>query len=177
MHIGCTQIVVVVMMLAVGVPMAMMVVVVAVAQQPGADEVDAEAQHRHRDRLAIGNRDRVNQPHRAFIGDLDRDQAEDDRAGKGGEVAELAGAEAEMGIARMLAREQIGDGGDPQRGRMGGHVPAIGQQRHRSEKRSCRDLADHHDHGQRDHEPSAALVTGVLRTEKHVIVGPLVERV
>ncbi len=46
-----------------------------VAQQPRAEEIDAEAEHRHRDRLAIGDRNRVKQPHRAFIGDLDRDQA------------------------------------------------------------------------------------------------------
>src|SRR5712691_3455480 len=74
---------------------AMMIVIVAIAQQPRADEVDAEAQRRDRYRLAIRNRNRMNQPDHAFIENLNRDQAQDNRAGKGGKVAELAGAEGE----------------------------------------------------------------------------------
>ena len=106
---------------------AMMIVIVAIAQQPRADEVDTKAQRRDRYRLAIRNRNRMNQPGYAFIENLNRDQAQDNRAGKGGKVAELAGAEGETRIARVLARKQIGSGGDPQRGRVGCHVPAIGQ--------------------------------------------------
>ena len=37
------------------------------------------------------------------------------------------------------------------------------------------DLADHHCGSQRHHEPRSALVPIVLRTEKHVIVRPLVD--
>src|SRR6266700_398885 len=74
---------------------AMMIVIVAIAQQPRADEVDAEAQSRDRYRLAIRNRYRMNQPDHDFIENLNRDQAQNNRAGKGGKVAELAGAEGE----------------------------------------------------------------------------------
>jgi len=54
--------------------------------------------------------------------------------------------------------------------------PAVGEQRHRSEQRSGHDLADHHDGGQDDHEPGAALLAGMLWTEEYVIVSPLIER-
>ena len=98
MDIGRAKIVVVVTV-SIGMTMrmtvAMMIVIVAIAQKPRADEVDAEAQCCDRYRLAIRNRNRMNQPDDAFIEDLNRDQAEDNRAGKGGKVAELAGAEGE----------------------------------------------------------------------------------
>src|SRR5205085_6747388 len=58
---------------------------------------------------------------------------------------------------------------------MGRHVPAIGEQRHRAEQDAGDDLADHHDRGEDDHEPGAALVAGVFGAEKDVVVGPLVE--
>jgi hypothetical protein len=106
---------------------------------------------------------------------LDRDQRQDDGAGKRRQIAKLAGAEGEMGIARMPTRECIGDRGNPERRGVGRHVPAIGQQRHRSEKRARDDLADHHCRSQRHHEPGTALVPIVLRTEKYVIVRPLVD--
>jgi hypothetical protein len=56
-------------------------------------------------------------------------------------------------------------------------MPAVGQQRHRSEKRSCRDLANHHDSGKDNNEPGPPLVARVLVTEEYVIVGPWVEGV
>src|SRR4051794_19432677 len=114
---------------------------------------------------------------RALPGDLHRDHREDDGAGKRREIAELAGAEREAGIMRMPPGEQIGDGRDAQRRGMGCHMPAIGKQRHRSEQRSRRDLADHHDGGQGDDEPCPALVAGMLMTEEHVIVRPWLDRV
>jgi hypothetical protein len=54
--------------------------------------------------------------------------------------------------------------------------PAVGEQRHRSEQGSRQNLADHHDGGQRDHEPGAALVVRMSWTEEYVIVGPLIKR-
>ena len=63
-----------------------------------------------------------------------------------------------------------------QTGRAFDQQVTIGQQRHRSEQRSRRNLARHHHDGQRNHEPCPALVAGVLGTEEHVIVGPLVDR-
>ena len=52
-----------------------MLMVVILAQQPGADEIDGEAEHGDRNRLAVGDRHRIEQPHHALIGDLKRDHA------------------------------------------------------------------------------------------------------
>src|ERR1700710_125765 len=110
MDIGRAKIVVAVLMLSMGMTVAMIVVT---AKQPGTDEIDAEADRRDQDGLAIRNRDRVNEANRAFVSDLNRDQRKDDRAGKGREIAELAGPEAEAGITRLPTSEQIRRGGDP----------------------------------------------------------------
>jgi hypothetical protein len=97
------------------------------------------------------------------------------RAGERGEIAEFSGTEGEMRVARLPAREEIGKCRDAERRGMGRHVPAVGKQRHRAEQRSRHDLANHHDRGQRHHEPGAALIAGVFRAEVDVIVGPSVE--
>ena len=94
--IGGAKIVVAVAGVRVVMAVVVVMVVVLLAQQEGADEIDDEPEHGDRDRLAIGNRHRIDQPLDALEGDLDRDDAEDDGAGKGGEIAELAGAEGEM---------------------------------------------------------------------------------
>ena len=156
--------------------MAVMMVIMAVAQQPRAGEVDAEAEGGDRDGLAIDDRHRREQPQHALIGDLDRDQAQDDRAGEGGEVAELARAEGEMRIPQVPARETVGESSNAKRGRMRAHVPAVGKQRHRAEQRAGDDLADHHDQRQDDHEPGAPLVLVVLLAQKDVVMGPLLDR-
>src|SRR5262245_41815875 len=153
----------------------MVVVVMLLAQQKGADDVDNEAEHGDRDRLAIGDGHGVDQPLKTLEGDLDRDNGEDDGAGKGGEIAELSGAEGEMAVARLAAGKEIGERGNAERRRMGCHVPAVGEQRHRAEQDAGDDLADHHDRGQRDHKPGAALIAGVLCAEKDVVVRPPVE--
>jgi hypothetical protein len=75
----------------------------------------------------------VNQANRAFVSDLNRDHRKDDCAGKGRKIAELAAAKGEAGITRLPAGEQISRSGDPKCCGVGRHVPAVGQQRHRSE--------------------------------------------
>jgi hypothetical protein len=156
--------------------MVAVVMAVIVAQQPGADEIDAEAEHRDRDGLAIGDGHRMSEACNAFVGDLNGNHGQDDRTGKGSEVAEFAGAKRETRIARLPSRKQIGQGGDPERGSMGRHVPAIGQQRHRSGEPPPRDFTNHHHRGQPDHEPDAAFVLMMAGTQKDVIVRPLVDR-
>ena len=145
-------------------------------QQPGADEIDGEAEYGNRNRLAIGDRHRPNQPLGALECDLDRDQRQHDGAGEGGEIAKFAGAESEIRVGCLPTRKEIGQRGNAQRRGMGRHVPAVGEQRHRAEQRSRHDLADHHDRGQRDHEPGAALVARMFWTEEQMVVGPLIER-
>jgi hypothetical protein len=58
---------------------------------------------------------------------------------------------------------------------MGRHVPAIGQQRHRSGEPSHRDFTNHHDGGQPDHKPDPAFVLMMAGTKKDVIMRPLVD--
>ena len=84
--------VILVLVIVVIVPVMMMMVVI-VAQEEGAHQIDREAQKRDRDRLVERDRDRVEQPGDRLVGDQQRDHREHDRAGEGGEVAELAGAE------------------------------------------------------------------------------------
>ncbi|GAA0006590.1 hypothetical protein BRDID11002_65960 [Bradyrhizobium diazoefficiens] len=169
------MVMIVVFIMRMAVVMAVMVMIVAAAQQPRAGEVDAKTERRHRDRLAIDDRHRREEPQHALIGDLDRDQPEDDRAGEGGEIAELAGAEGEMRIAQVPAREAVGERGNAERGCVRAHVPAVGEQRHRAEQRAGDDLADHHDQRQDHHEPGAPLVLVVLLAQESVVMGPLLD--
>jgi RNA polymerase subunit RPABC4/transcription elongation factor Spt4 len=114
MDIGGAEIVVVVVAVSVIMGVSVMVVVL-LAQQEGADEIDDEPEHGDRDRFAPGDRNRIDQPRKTLEGDLDRDNAEDDGAGKGGEIAELSGAEGEMRVARLSPCKQIGQRRDAKR--------------------------------------------------------------
>jgi hypothetical protein len=102
--IGRTKVVVMVVM-PVGVMIAVVMAMI-VAQQPRADEIGAEAEHRDRDGLALGDGHRMSEAGHAFVGDLNGDHGQDDRAGKGGEITEFAGAERETRIARLPSRKQ-----------------------------------------------------------------------
>ena len=72
-----------------------------------------------------------------------------------------------MGVA---AREPIGQSGNRQRPGMGGHVEAIGQERHRAIDRAGNDLADHHRRRQRDDDPGAARIAVMVFTKKNMVV-------
>jgi hypothetical protein len=54
---------------------------------------------------------------------------------------------------------------------VGGHVEAVGQQRHRAEDGACDDLADHHDCGQCHHPQGATRIIVVGGAQKIVVVG------
>src|SRR5215472_3856194 len=182
MHIGRAKIVVavvvavivvvimMVVMMTMNVRVTVMMMIVTVAQQPRADKIYGEAEASHRNRLTVDDRHRGDQPQYALISDLDRDHAEDERAGERGKITELACPERKTRISRLPAREQIGRTGNAERRGMRAHVPAVGKQRHRAEEGAGDDLAGHHDKRQRDHEPGAALVPRVLLAEEDVIM-------
>ena len=71
----------------------------------------------------------------------------------------------------------IGQRCDAESHGVGRHMPAVGQERHRTEHAAADDLGDHHPQRQPDHEPGAAFVTRVMRAEEVVIVGPVIQRV
>ena len=82
---------------------------VAAAKQPGTDEIDSKADHRDGDRLGKTDRHRICKAQPAFPGHQQGDQRKDDGAGEAGEITELAGAEGETRIARLLAGKEIGE--------------------------------------------------------------------
>ncbi|MCY1237621.1 hypothetical protein D9M72_503260 [compost metagenome] len=148
----------------------MMVMGVVVLQQPGAHEVDDEAGDGDENRLAKIDRHRSVEAAQAFPADQQSDERQHDGAGKTGQVAKLSGAEGETAIVRMLARIEIGKRGDQHRGRMGRHVPTIGNERHRPEDLPGHDLDHHHRCGDRDDDPGPPLVALVIAAKEDVIV-------
>ncbi len=74
----------------------------------------------------------------------------------------------------MSSRILISQRGDRQRTGVGRHVNAIRQQRHRPEDHPRRDLDDHHDERDGDHDPRTARITIVVRAEE--LMGNLVGR-
>jgi len=158
------------------VAMAMRVVVL-VAQQPGARDIDAQAKRRDRNGLAKMNGDRAGQPHDRFVCDAERDHSQNDGARKRGEFAKLAGAHRKALVVSVAAGQEISQARNGQRRDMGAHMPAVGNQRDRAEQRAARDLGDHHKGSERDDAPGPALMRGVIRAEKGVIMRPLIDGV
>ncbi len=155
MDVGGAQIVVVVMVVMIvivvivimAMRVAMMMVVMVVAQQPGAGEVDDEAEHRD----ARSPRCRRSAPDAAAgrcfpMRSGSRSCARMIALENAARSPNLPVPKREARIARLPPRQQVGQPRNPERGRMGCHMPAVGQQRHRSGQPSGDDLADHH-HG------------------------------
>ncbi len=170
-------VVVVMIMVSVIMPVRMRMVATGVLgpvlmQQPGADEVDGEAERGQGDRLVEGDRHRMEQPVDALVTDQQCDHRQHDRAGKGGEIAELAGAERETIVAGVAPGIGIGERGDDQRPGMGRHVQPVGDQRHRAPQPAADDLGRHHRAAQPDDSPAAPLVALVMLAQKDVLVAP-----
>src|SRR3954467_13344704 len=98
MHIGGAKIVIPVVMMSIRM---ILVVIMIVSQEPRTEQINREAQCRDGDGFAVSNRHGVEQPDRAFVGDLNGDQPQNDRAGKGSQIAELAGAEDKTPVAGL----------------------------------------------------------------------------
>jgi hypothetical protein len=85
-------------------PVMMAMTVMIAAQQPRARDVHHQPEHGDRNRFAEVNRHGRQHPADRLVRDQQRDHREHDRAREAGEIAELAGAEHESRVARMLAR-------------------------------------------------------------------------
>ena len=160
------------LVIVIGVAMVIMIV-----QQNCAHQVHAEAEQRDRDCLPECDGDGMDHAHHRFVSDQQGHHGEDDGAGEGGELADLAGSEREPVVADMAAGKAVGEGGDGQRRDVGGHVQAIGDEGHRPRPCAAADLGDHHHRGQRDDGPGAPFMGAVLDAEKVVIVSPVLERI
>ncbi len=70
----------------------------------------------------------------------------------------------------MFAGVKIGEGGYEHRGCMGGHMPAIGHQRHGTIDVSGDDLDHHHRGGNGDDDPCTPLIAPVIVAQENVVV-------
>jgi hypothetical protein len=147
-------------------------VVLLPVQEPGAGEIDAQSQRRDRKRLLEMDGHGMEQPQDRLIADPERDEPQDDGAGKCRQFAELAGTERKARIVRMPAGKQIGEARDRQRGDVCRHVPTVGDERDRAEQRAADDFDDHHHRGQGHDAPGAPLMLLVTEAEKGVAVRP-----
>ena len=77
--------------------------------------------------------------------------------GEPSEGVHLARPEGVARVAGVAPRVHVGERRDPEGGGVGGHVQAVGQERHRGEGEPGDDLHHHHRRGDRDHEQGAAL--------------------
>ena len=117
-------------------------VMVVVLEHPRTGQVHDKADDCDGDGLAEVDGDRAGQAQQALPPDQQGNQGEDDGAREAGEIAELARAEGEARIAGVTAGVEVRQGADQHGGGMGGHVPAVGHQRHRAVDRPGDDL-DH----------------------------------
>ena len=92
------------------------------------------------------DRHRRHQARNAFDGHVQSETDQQQCACVAAKRIDLAGAECEAGIAGAASAVDIGKDGQAEGGRMGGHVKAVREQRHRSEAEAGHDL-DHHGHG------------------------------
>ena len=158
-----------------GMPGMAVRVVMAFAQQPGTRQVHAQAERSDRHRLAEVNINRMQEPQHRFVADPKRNHGENDGAAERRQFAELAGAERKARIADVAAGEQIREPGDGQRQHVGGHMPAVGDERDRAEHSAADDFQDHHRGGQRHHAPGTPFALVVAGAEKGVLVGPMAQ--
>lgn len=77
----------------------------------------------------------------------------------------------------MGAGVAIGESGNRQCSGMGGHVPSICYQSHRSVEHPADDLDDHHCRREKNDKPGLALILDMLATEESVTMCPTVKRV
>ena len=165
MDISGAQIVVVVM--------GMIVMAVRLVQQIGARHVYAQTDGRDNQGVGVMHRDRFDETAHGFHRNAERQQAQHNGAGKGGQIAELARAEGKPRIAGMAARQPIGRRRKSQRADMGRHMHAVGEQRHGAEHKARGDFDHHEGGGQRRDQPGALFRMRMALAEKDVAMRPI----
>ncbi len=153
------------------VPAAMRVsVIMSAAEKPRAGGVDGQTQHGGRQRLGERDRHRIQKTRDRLVGDEKSDERQYDGAGEAREIAELAGAEGEATVLRVMAGEGIGQRCEKKGTGVGAHVEPVGDERDRTEEETAHDLDHHHRAAKRDDRPSLPFGLLVPLAEEHVIV-------
>ena len=89
--------------------MAVVLVMIILAEKESAQDIDGKAKHGNRNGFIEADRDRRKNALHRLISDEERDETENDRACKAGQLAELAGAERKARVMGVLAGEPIGE--------------------------------------------------------------------
>ena len=145
---------------------------VIILEDQRADQVDRKTDAGDQQRVAVSDRRRRDDARDGFHRHHQRGDAQDDGAGKSGEVAELAGAEGETAAAGMAPRQPIGPRRQAQRPDMGRHVRAIGQQGHGVVQKTAGDLHHHEDRGDDGGPLRTHLRAGMARAQEDMIARP-----
>ena len=129
-----------------------MVMTMVMTQQQRADQVDGQADHRDQRCFPELHQHRLEEAQDGFDQDEQRGHAEQQGGREARQVAHLARAEGEAGIAGMALGIAVGRRRHRQRAGMGRHVEPIGQQGHRPGDPAESDL-DHHGHRGQPYDP------------------------
>ena len=143
--------------MAMPVTVPVMMVMVVVLQQPGAGQVHRQPQQRRADGLVVADGQRMHQPLDRFDQHGQRHPHQQQRAGVATQHLDLPGSKREALVTCIACRHPVGKDRQPQRHRMGTHVPAVGQQGHRIDRPAHTDLHAHHHQRQHQHPARAAL--------------------
>ena len=144
----------------------MVMAMVSDRQKHRADYIHHQSDYGDKGRLAEGNRLRRDETTHAFYRNAKCDDAQDKGRRKAREVSDLTSSEAELPVFGVPSCEGIGSRRHSERPRMGRHVKAVGEQRHRSKDGPCDDLANHHYRAKRNHPQSAARIVVMCASEE-----------
>src|SRR5579883_1485480 len=127
----------------------MAVIVSSTAEEKHTRNIDHQSQHSDWKCLGIMDWDRPDEARQGFVADEKRDHGKDDGAAEACEIAQLASAEAEARVVRIVPGVSVGERGKQQR---------------------AADLRDHHAAAERDHHPGATLILFVTLAEEDVVM-------
>ncbi len=123
--------------------MPVMLVRAAAAEHQRTGGIHGEADHRNNYGKLQFNVGRLENTVKTLGGHDDRKRDEQNGAGKPGQGVNFAGAERKPPVVGMPARKAVGKYADHEGRGMRGHVQAVRQQGHRTEREAGRDFHDH----------------------------------
>ena len=141
---------------------------VAALQEISAEQVDGQADHGNGNGFIEADRCRREKPLEGFRRHQQGHNGQNNRTAETAENPDFPGAEAVARIIGVASCVTVGKSGDAQRGGMGSHVPAVGQEGHGAVNETGKDFDGHHDDRQKDHLP------GIFFTPEGCVVKAMV---